>query len=140
MVDSSATTGKPSATAAATSSERTGLSTSQVCHLRTCDVATVEAIYADDATIWHNFDKVNQTRADNIKTLLSLHRSLTNMRYEEVRRTIVDDGYYQQHVLRGTAKNGELDLPAALRVYVSDGRITRLEEYLDTAQVAAVMR
>ena len=106
----------------------------------TCDVATVEAIYADDATIWHNFDKVNQTRADNIKTLLSLHRSLTNMRYEEVRRTIVDDGYYQQHVLRGTAKNGELDLPAALRVYVSDGRITRLEEYLDTAQVAAVMR
>jgi ketosteroid isomerase-like protein len=43
-------------------------------------------------------------------------------------------------VLRGTAKNGELDLPAALRVYVSDGRITRLEEYLDTAQVAAVMR
>ena len=43
-------------------------------------------------------------------------------------------------MLRGTAKNGELDLPAALRVYVSDGRITRLEEYLDTAQVAAVMR
>lgn len=104
------------------------------------DIATVEAIYADDATIWHNFDQIDQSRADNITSLVGLHRSLTNVRYEEVRRTIVDDGFYQQHVLRATAKNGELELPAALRVYVADGRITRLEEYLDTAQVASAMR
>lgn len=104
------------------------------------DVATVEAIYADDATIWHNFDKLDQSKAENIATLKGLHRSLTNFRYEEIRRTIVPDGYYQQHVLRATAKNGELDLPAALRVYVADGRITRVEEYLDTAQVGAAMR
>lgn len=104
------------------------------------DVATVEAIYADDATIWHNFDKLDQSKAENIATLKGLHRSLTNFRYEEIRRTIVPDGYYQQHVLRAGAKNGELDLPAALRVYVADGRITRVEEYLDTAQVGAAMR
>ena len=104
------------------------------------DVATVEAIYADDATIWHNFDKLDQSKAENIATLKGLHRSLTNFRYEEIRRTIVPDGYYQQHVLRAAAKNGELDLPAALRVYVADGRITRVEEYLDTAQVGAAMR
>jgi ketosteroid isomerase-like protein len=68
-----------------------------------------------------------------------MHRALTNVRYEEVRRTIVDDGFYQQHVLRASSNTGELDLPAALRVYVHDARITRLEEYLDTAQVAAAM-
>lgn len=104
------------------------------------DVATVEAIYADDATIWHNFDKVDQTRAENLATLAGMHRTLTNIRYEDIRRTIVDDGFFQQHVLRGSTKNGDLDLPAVLRVYVADGRITRLEEYLDTAQVAAAMR
>lgn len=104
------------------------------------DVATVAAIYADDATIWHNFDKVDQTRAENLATLAGMHRTLTNIRYEDIRRTIVDDGFFQQHVLRGSTKNGDLDLPAVLRVYVADGRITRLEEYLDTAQVAAAMR
>ncbi len=104
------------------------------------DTATVEAIYANDATIWHNFDKVDQTRAENLATLAGMHRMLTNIRYDDIRRTVVDDGFYQQHVLRGTGKNGELDLPAILRVYVSNGRITRLEEYLDTAQIAAAMR
>ncbi|MUH50970.1 MAG: ketosteroid isomerase [Actinobacteria bacterium] len=104
------------------------------------DVATVTSIYADDATIWHNFDQIDQTPSENVKTLIGLHRALTNVRYEDIRRTIVDDGFYQQHVLRGTARNAELELPAALRVYVSNGRITRLEEYLDTAQVAAAMR
>jgi ketosteroid isomerase-like protein len=45
----------------------------------------------------------------------------------------------QQHVLRGTAPDGTpLEVPAMMRVTVADGRITRLEEYLDTAQVAAL--
>ena len=103
------------------------------------DIVTVENIYAHEATIWHNFDQVDQSPAENVKALRAMHRALTNVRYEEVRRTIVDDGFYQQHVLRASSNAGELDLPAALRVYVHDGRITRLEEYLDTAQVAAAM-
>lgn len=53
---------------------------------------------------------------------------------------MIDGGYFQQHVLRGTAKNGELDLPAALRVDVADGQITRLEEYLDLSQIASTVR
>ncbi len=123
-----------------THDEINDLATRFVAAVAAGDVATVEAIYADDATIWHNFDKINQTPSENLATLLGMHRMLTNIRYEDIRRTIVDDGFYQQHVLRGTTKSGELDLPAVLRVYVADGRITRLEEYLDTAQVAAAMR
>ena len=50
---------------------------------------------------------------------------------------ILDDGFVQQHVLRGTTDSGAaLEVPAMLRVFVADGHVTRIEEYLDTAQVA----
>ena len=60
--------------------------------------------------------------------------------YDDVRRVILDDGFVQQHVLRGTCAAGALEVPAMLRVWVADGRITRLDEYLDTAQVAVLTR
>ena len=40
----------------------------------------------------------------------------------------------QQHVLVGQAAGGPLHLPAMIRFWVEGGRITRLEEYLDTRQ------
>ncbi|MBI4935841.1 MAG: hypothetical protein HY828_18315 [Actinobacteria bacterium] len=40
----------------------------------------------------------------------------------------------QQHVLTGEAKGGALKMPAMIRFWVEGGRITRLEEYLDTRQ------
>jgi hypothetical protein len=63
------------------------------------------------------------------------------MRYEEIRREVLPDGFLQQHVLRGTAPDGTaLEVPAILRIYCADGIITRVEEYLDTAQTQALNR
>jgi ketosteroid isomerase-like protein len=47
-------------------------------------------------------------------------------------------GFVQQHVLRGTRKHdGErLALPACIVCAVKDGKITRLDEYFDSARVA----
>jgi ketosteroid isomerase-like protein len=43
----------------------------------------------------------------------------------------------QQHVLRGVAPNGTaLEIPACIVCTVRDGRIVRLEEYLDSAHTA----
>jgi ketosteroid isomerase-like protein len=45
----------------------------------------------------------------------------------------------QQHVLRGTAPNGKpLEVPACIVFTVRGGRVARLDEYLDTAQIAAL--
>jgi len=103
------------------------------------DTARVLATYAEGATIWHNFDNLDQVPADNVKTLRALHRLIPGFHYDEIRRTVLPDGFWQQHVLRATTPNGELSIPAALRVYVSDGTITRLEEYLDPAPFAAAI-
>ena len=103
------------------------------------DVAAVRAIYADDVSVWHNFDQVEQDREQNLRTLGWMHAHASGLRYTEVRRIVLDHGFVQQHVLRAVAPDGtEMAIPAMLHVHCADGRITRIEEYLDPAQAAAM--
>jgi ketosteroid isomerase-like protein len=104
------------------------------------DAVTLAALYADDAGIWHNFDGRTQTRDENLATLAGLAAVLQDFRYEEIRRVVIADGFVQQHVLRATAPGGPLEVPAMMRVHCADGRITRIEEYLDTAQLGPLRR
>lgn len=49
------------------------------------------------------------------------------------------DGVIQQHVLRGSLPGGvEVALHAAMYLQVQDGHITRIEEYLDSAQRSSI--
>lgn len=49
-----------------------------------------------------------------------------------------DGGFVQQHVLTGIRKDGvRASLPEVLVGRVRDGKIARLDEYLDSAHVAA---
>ena len=101
------------------------------------DVDAVRSIYAPDAVIWHNFDNVEQTPDENLRTLTWMTANVGDLRYEDVRRQVTDEGYVQQHTFCGKARNGEVvRAPCCLIVRVKDGRITRLEEYLDPAQFA----
>jgi MOSC domain-containing protein YiiM len=105
------------------------------------DIDTVAECYADDATVWHNYDQVSQAKDDNLKVLAWIGRHLHDRKYTEVRRTVVTGGFVQQHVLRGRTESGEeIVVPAMMRVDCASGRIRRIDEYLDTAQVAALMR
>jgi ketosteroid isomerase-like protein len=103
------------------------------------DVDAVGALYAPDVAVWHNYDNVAQTRDQNLRTLAWMVRNVASLRYEEVRRKPVSGGVLQQHVLRGVAPNGaQLEIPSCMLISVVDGRITRIEEYLDSAQFAAL--
>jgi ketosteroid isomerase-like protein len=103
------------------------------------DIATLTELYAPEVKVWHNYDQVEQGRDVNLKVLKWLTRHVPDMRYEEIRRELLPDGFLQQHILRGTAPDGSaLEVPAILRIYCTDGTITRIEEYLDTAQTKAL--
>ncbi len=102
------------------------------------DVENVASLYADDAVIWHNTDQVEQSKAANVAVLGWLVRNTASREYREVRRSIIDDGFVQQHVLHIEFGDGRsADLPACLVVRVAGDKITRLDEYLDGAMVAA---
>ncbi len=103
------------------------------------DTAALRALYAPDAAIWHNFDGKAQSVDENLRVLAWIVQNIRGMRYEEVRRQLTPTGWVQQHVLRGTAPNGKpLDVPACIVFTVAAGRVTRVDEYLDSAQIAAL--
>jgi len=101
------------------------------------DVEGVRAVYAPDAVIWHNFDEVEQNVEDNLRVLGWMAGAFTSRRYEVVFRREWDDGFVQQHVLHLEKKDGTtVALPACIVARVVDGKITRIDEYLDSAQAA----
>ena len=103
------------------------------------DIDTVRAIYAPDALIWHNDDLIEQPVEENLKVLAALHKVVSGLRYEIIRRVPADDGVIQQHVLRGTLPGGQdVALHAAMYLQVRDGRVTRIEEYLDSAMRSSI--
>lgn len=104
------------------------------------DVASLREIYAPDAVVWHNHDGIDQDLEHNLKVLGWLHRKLANKRYEGVVRHPTPTGFVEQHVLKGGTPDGvELEVPACLVVTVRDGRIQRIEEYVDSAHIAALL-
>jgi uncharacterized protein len=109
--------------------------------IQTGDVEAARAIYADDAVIWHNDDQREQPVAENLQVLAWMVRAIPDRAYTEVRRDVVAGGFVQQHVLRGTTKWGaSVEMPAMVRVWCDDGRITRLDEYYDSAHTASLRR
>jgi ketosteroid isomerase-like protein len=100
----------------------------------------VREVYAPDVAVWHNFDDRDQTIDENMATLVDLQSRATGLQYTEIRRFPSPGGFVQQHVLVGDAKGGRLHMPAIIRFWVEDGRITRLEEYLDTRQAMVLYR
>jgi ketosteroid isomerase-like protein len=101
------------------------------------DPAEVRAFYTSDAVIWHNFDDVAQTVDENLKLLGWMSRKLPQRHYRIVRREILPDGWFQQHVLEATLPDGSpFRMLACCVVTVRDGLISRLDEYLDPAQAA----
>ncbi len=104
------------------------------------DADEIAACYAPDARIWHNNDGKEQGPEENLKVLRWVERRLANRTYRVVARRAFADGYVQQHLLNGTLPDGAaFSMPACLVVTVKDGRIARLEEYLDSAHVQPLL-
>ena len=103
------------------------------------DIEAVRALYAPDARIWHNNDGLEQTVDQNLKVLGWFARTLPDRRYRVTRREALPDGFLQQHVLEAILADGTpWTLDACVVVRMENGLITRLDEYLDSVQAAAL--
>lgn len=104
------------------------------------DIEAVRGCYAPQARIWHNFDGIEQSVEDNLKTLGWLVGHLDDRRYEVRRRDIVAGAIWQHHVLVGTvrATGAAFAMAAAMLLTVDGGKITRIDEYLDPAAARAL--
>ncbi len=99
----------------------------------------VAALYADDIVVWHNFSDATQTKAENLAVLDGLTKRAAQIRYDVTERVLLGDRVMQRHLLRCRVGSGEeIVIPACIFITARDGKITRIDEYLDTAQAAAL--
>lgn len=109
--------------------------------LNVCDEETVRSIYSPDIKIWHNFDQKYQSIDDNVKSMRYVHSRLKNLNYDVKSRIPIPGGFVQQHVMRGELASGDaFAMPACAICQVENGKITVIEEYLDTAQARALYK
>jgi ketosteroid isomerase-like protein len=113
---------------------------------------TVAAIWADDVTVWHTGDSQDNDRVRALKVIRWFMNVTTTRSYEILDRQYFDGGFVQQHVLRATftsrrsARPGEPDgTSIEMRVCIvikvdGEGRITRVDEYFDPADMAPLLR
>ena len=108
----------------------------------TADVEGVRATYHDDVAVWHANSNSAQDMEENLGALSWMGANLTGIRYDDIRRVPMDDGkVFQRHVLRATTPSGtKMEAHACfVFTFAHDGRLLRLEEYLDSGQVAPIM-
>lgn len=103
------------------------------------DATDLYEIYADDAVIWHNTDDRTQSVERNARVLEAMDRFVSDREYTDRRVTAFEGGAVQQHVLRGINRSTgqKVALHACVVITVNDdGRISRLDEYFDSAEAA----
>jgi ketosteroid isomerase-like protein len=105
------------------------------------DLEGALALYHEDALVWRNLDGRSLGRKQTRKVLEFLFTKVGELRYDDVRVHATPRGFVQQHTLRGRAPSGEpIVAHACLVATVEAGRILRLDEYLDSAAMAPLMR
>jgi uncharacterized protein len=103
------------------------------------DLEALRACCASGSVLWINVTERERPLEDSLPAFAGLRAKVPDLRMDGVRRRGMDGGFVEQHVLAGTMPDGE-----ALRVVgcfvgtTEDGRITRLEEYVDGSQAAAL--
>ena len=104
------------------------------------DVAAVGELYADDMVGWRSFDRKELGQQAMLRVIGWLVKHVRDLHYEAIRVETTERGYVQQHVLHATAPDGtKVEAPACLVVELRDGKIRRLDEYLDSAAMAPLL-
>lgn len=101
------------------------------------NIGILREVYAPNVKIWHNTDGLEQTLEENETTLKGFIERISKRQYADRRVHTFPGGFVQQHRLKGTKKDGTtVELDAVIVCRVENGKITRLDEYFDSAAVA----
>ena len=103
------------------------------------DIDAVEQAYSPDVEYWMNVTRQSQGLDAVLQLARLFSRKVKGLHYEIESRDFFPDGFVQRCRITGELASGEaLDVPLCLVIYVEDGRIVRLYEYIDVASIASV--
>ena len=103
--------------------------------LLTGDLAALQAACAPGSVLWINLTEQERALEDSLRGFAALRSKVPDLRMETVRRRGIPGGFLEQHLLVGTLPDGEqLHIAGCFVGSVENGRISRLEEYVDGRQ------
>lgn len=101
----------------------------------TGDIELAQSLYAEDACLWQNLSGREVDRARALRTIQWLHTTVKGLAYEDVRITTTPTGFVQQHTMVGEGPGGPVRIPAVMVATIVDGKIARVDEYMDSAHL-----
>jgi ketosteroid isomerase-like protein len=100
------------------------------------DDTTIAKCYASDMRIWNNAQQVEMSGAEHIAGLQGFFfPRYLNRVYEDRRTDLLADGFVRQQVLAATLDGKPVRIPMCLVCRVTDGRISRIDEYLTLSAI-----
>jgi ketosteroid isomerase-like protein len=100
------------------------------------EIDVVYNMFTADAKIWHNTDQLVVPRETTAKTLRGMHKHFTNIAYLDRKLESWSTGFVERHVLAWERKADGVQtrMPVCIVCEINgDGKITRLDEYFDSA-------
>ena len=122
---------------AVSETEKLQIAEAYIAVTRANDGEGMAALCREDCLTWHNFDEKEVGLGHTIKAMGWVHRTVPGVTWTTVSLKPTSDGFVWQSVLAGAAPGGALRCHSCVIVTLDDdGKLARIEEYLDTAQTA----
>jgi len=101
--------------------------------LVTGDISALSGLCLDDVVVWHNSDRLEIDKETSLQRISALSQIANNVTLETVRFLETNIGFVEQIVIRGVvnATGAPLELHNCILVSVVDGKIKRIDEYVD---------
>jgi uncharacterized protein len=95
--------------------------------------AEIVALLSDDAKVWFNYQRIELDRSAFRKLLEESAKTFSKRVYRDFRVLRHPGGFVEQATLEGEISGRPMSAPFCLFATVVDGKITRLDEYFDSA-------
>ena len=103
--------------------------------MQNCDIATLRDCLTEDAIVWHSYDRIAMHVEDVVKAWEAMASNFAECGTTDVRRQQTPSGYVQQHLFVVNLKDGTRKAwPVCIVVQLRDGKIARLDEYIDVSE------
>lgn len=98
------------------------------------DLDEALACMTPDACVWHSFDGIAQDRAASLESWRGLIANFAERSFVDVRRHRIRGGFVQQQMMTvRTTQGAVLGWATCVIVWLQDGLIARIDEYIDRA-------
>lgn len=114
----------------------------ELCHrffdaLETRDVDTIEALYAEDMEFWINVTGQAKPRSESLKATREGYARHRRRTYDDRHINTFKTGFVVQYTLNIVRHDGsKASLWACVIAHCRDGKIKRMEEYIDSGKFA----